>query len=245
MRFALTTVDLQQLARTPADQAPVACLQLGRWGWSLGRIDPDRPYNGLIAIGAEALHERLAAGDTFTDLLAANDHWRLAGATSGQHPQVITGPHHIWQQARVVDVAGAQRIVAAGFKLLVTQDGQYVHIDSAGELSKLSELEAAQLVYRLPQVHEDGLPPALLAARHARRLVAALALPGTARTAQALAGARAAATVTELLRRTVARDVRTQRGIAAQLLVDLHGSRAVRTELGISKSTLSELLSGR
>ncbi|MFF4384599.1 hypothetical protein [Kitasatospora sp. NPDC001547] len=122
-----------------------------------------------------------------------------------------------------------------------------MHIDTANELSELSEHEAARFVYQ-QQGHlpEENLPPVLLAARHARRMVAALALPPDARTVHALAGVRAAATVTELLRSTVGTDVRTQRGIAAQFLVERHGSQAAaRVELGIAKSTLSELLSGR
>ncbi|MBD0675652.1 hypothetical protein [Streptomyces sp. CBMA156] len=247
VRLSLTSADLQRLAQTPADQAALTCFRLNRWGWSLGPREPGRRRAGLVAIDAEALHERLAAGDSFDDILTAADHWRLRGAIGGQHLQVITSPHHTWTEALVVDLFEARRIpTAGGRRLLVTRCGRYVHIDSAIELSELSELEAARLVYQQQYLPEEDLPPVLLAARHARRMVAALALPAEARTVHALAGVRAAATVTELLRSTVGADVRAQRGIVAQVLVERHGSQAAaRVELGIAKSTLSELLSVR
>ncbi len=122
----------------------------------------------------------------------------------------------------------------------MTRSGHYLHIDTA------SELDAARIVYQQPHLREDNLPPVLLAARHALRMVASLALPTEARTVHSLAGVQAAATITELPRSTVGPDVRAQRGIAAQLLVNHHGSQAaVREELSLAKSTLSELLSDR
>ncbi|MFE2723958.1 hypothetical protein [Kitasatospora sp. NPDC059327] len=246
MRLALTSADLRQLAHTPAELAAVTCLRLGRGGWTLGVRDPDGRRTALVAIDAEALHERLAAGDSFVELLAANDSWRLAGPATGGQLQVVTGPHHAWQQARVVDIAGAQRVIGPGLDLIITRCRRYLAADPSGELTELTELASAELVYRLPQLCEDGLPPVLLAARHARRLVESLATPGTADAERARAGARAAATVTELLRHTVGAHVRAQRGIAAQLLVDHLGSQAAaRAELGIGRSTLCELLSGR
>ncbi|MGW2539910.1 hypothetical protein ACWC5I_03340 [Kitasatospora sp. NPDC001574] len=246
MQLVLTTADLQQLAQTPADRAAVTCLRLGRRGWAFGRREPNSRRDGLVAIDAEALHERLAAGDTFTDLLAANDSWSLASTADGRHLGVVTGPHQMWQQALVVDLAGAQRVTGPGLELIVTRCGRYLSVDRSGELTDLGELAAAQLVYRLPLMREDTLPPVLLAARHARRLVEALAAPGDAGPEQARAGARAAAAVTELLRHTVGADVRAQRGISAQRLVDHLGSQeAARVRLGIARSTLSELLSGR
>ncbi|MGA5822161.1 hypothetical protein ACPC54_30380 [Kitasatospora sp. NPDC094028] len=246
MRLALTASDLELLARTPVERAAATCLRLGRRGWALGRRVPDRRLDGLVAIDAEALHERLAAGDTFTTLLDAAGSWRVDGAAAGRGLQVVAGPQYSWRQARVVDLDGAVRVAGPGVELFVTRCGRYLSVDGGGELEEISELAGARLVYRLPHVREDGLPPVLLAARHARRLVAALAVPGGAVPDQALAGARAAATVTELLRGTVAGDVRAQRGIAAQLLVDHHGSQArARAELGVAKSTLCELLSGR
>ncbi|MFJ3793479.1 hypothetical protein [Kitasatospora sp. NPDC090091] len=199
-----------------------------------------------MAIDAEVLHERLAAGDTFDELLIANGSWQVAGATAGRHLQVVTGPHYTWQQACVVDLAAAQRVTGPGVELFVTRCGLYLSTDRQGELSDVGGLEAARLVYRLPALREEGLPPTLLAARHARRLVESLATPADAGVERARAGARAAAVVTELLRHTVGADVRAQRGIAAQLLVDQLGSQAAaRTDLGIGRSTLSELLSGR
>ncbi|MEK2491068.1 hypothetical protein WN990_16055 [Kitasatospora purpeofusca] len=246
MRLALTASDLQQLAQTPADRAAAACLRLGRRGWFVGRREADGRRDGLVAIDAEALHERLAAGDTFTDLLAANDSWSLTAPAAGRDLQVVTGPHHRWQHAMVLDMTGARRVTGPGLELLVTRSGHYLSVDPAGELTELGELAAAQLVYRLPVLREDSLPPVLLAARHARRLVEALAAAKAADPAAAREGVRAAAAVTELLRRTVGADVRAQRGIAAQQLVDHLGSQeAARASLGIARSTLSELLSGR
>ncbi|MFB7470019.1 hypothetical protein [Kitasatospora sp. NPDC056184] len=222
-------------------------MQVGGRGWELAQREPDGWHDGLVAIDAEALHERLAAGETFTDPLVANDSWRITGPTNGRHLQVVTGPHHEWRQARVVDIHDAHRVSGPGLAMmLVTRCGRYPVVEHDGELAEIDGATAARLVYRLPETWEDRLPPVLLAARHARRLVEALALPAGADAEQARAAVRAAATVTELLRHTVAADIRAQRGIAAQRLVEHHGSQAAaRAELGIAASTLSELLSGR
>lgn len=132
MRLALTATDLQQLAQTPADRAAATCLRLGRRGWAVGRRHADGRRDGLVAIDAEALHERLSAGDTFTDLLAANDSWSLDTSVNGRDLQVVTGPHHRWQHALVLDMTGARRVTGPGLELVVTQSGHYLSVDLAG-----------------------------------------------------------------------------------------------------------------
>ncbi|MFJ5121882.1 hypothetical protein [Kitasatospora sp. NPDC088548] len=255
MHLALTENLIRELAAAPAERAATTCLLLGPDGWRIQPRPTDRSRDGLVAFDAEAVHDRLAAGDPLSSLLTppqpgAPADWQVPGATGSRSTvRVVTGPAYEWAEAWAVDLALATVLSTDG-SLLLTQMGRYLWSDPQGALTELTELEAAQAAYRARATFDDRLPPALLAARHARALVAALGLPADASVESAAALVETGKTVIKLLHGAVSTDVRTQRGIAAQRVVEHEGpdrgahSRAAK-RLGLTRPTLSELLSGR